>query len=235
MVFYISADKQAMEESANSLINRPVKPLPDLDLSTNNAVMARFSSRFNLDMETGNKVFNPFEWIKNQDGRMVKKAANIAQVTVVTGITPLYFILSLESVSTNEFGARYTVVVEKQAAPTPSKRQKQRRYVSSGEKPNDTFALLDVKGSPENPDALVFKLVDSGETITVGPSQAYRRVDGYMADFRYDQEKKVFRARRAGDRVSFGGVDYVVFAINQNEVILEDQSNQKKTPLPFAP
>ncbi len=56
-----------------------------------------------------------------------------------------------------------------------------------------------------------------------------------MADFRYDPEKKVFRDRRVGDKVSFGGTDYVVVEVNQNELILSDQSNQKKTSLPFAP
>ena len=30
MLFYIATDKQAMENNENSLINTPVKPLPDL-------------------------------------------------------------------------------------------------------------------------------------------------------------------------------------------------------------
>jgi hypothetical protein len=235
MLFYISADKQAMEDMVAGIINKPAKPLPDLDLATNSAAAARFQSPLALDLESQNKVFNPFEWVKTPDGRMIKKAANIAQVAVVTNIAPLYFILSLDSVTTNEFGARYLIVVEKQGAPTPAKRSKQRRYVSVGDKPNDTFALLDVKGPAENPDSLSVKLVDGGDIVTIGRTQPYRRVDGYTADFRYDLEKKVFRGRRVGDRVSFGGVDYVVFDINQNELILADQSNQKKTPLPFAP
>lgn len=235
MMFYISSDKQAMEEMAGGIINTPVKPLPELDLGTNKMVSARLESAYVLDFESGNKVFNPFEWIKKPDGSMVKKPQSIAQVAVVSSITPLYLILSLESVTTNEFGARYLVVVERQAAPTAAKRAKQRRYVSLGDKANDAFQLIEVKGAPENPDALVVKLVDSGETVSVARSDAYRRVDGYMADFRYDPEKKVFRARRNGDRVSFGGSDYVVFEVNQNEVILSDQSNQKKTPLPFNP
>jgi hypothetical protein len=38
-----------------------------------------------------------------------------------------------------------------------------------------------------------------------------------------------------GDKVGFGGVDYVIVEVNKNELILQDQSNQKKTSLPFAP
>jgi len=45
----------------------------------------------------------------------------------------------------------------------------------------------------------------------------------------------VFTARRKNDKVSFGGGDYAVFDVNQNELILSDQSNQKKTSLPYKP
>lgn len=235
MLFYIAAEKQAMEEMVSGIINKPVKPLPDVDLTTNNAATARFQTPFNLDLETANKVFNPFEWVKTPDGRLVKKATSLAQAVVVTNIAPLYLILSLESVTTNELGARYVIGVQKQADKNPSKRVKQQRYVSVGDKPNDTFALVEVKGPAENPDALMLKLGDTGEVVSVSRARPYRRVDGYIADFRYDLEKKIFRARRVGDRVSFGGADYIVFDINQNELILADQSNQKKTPLPFVP
>jgi hypothetical protein len=236
MLFYIAADKEQMEQHVTELINPPVKALLDLDLTTNSAAMSRFQSPYNLDFETGNKVFNPFDWQKALDGHLVKKATSVgAQVAVVTNIAPLYLILSLDSIATNEFGARYVIGVTKQAAPTASKRGKQQRFVSVGDKPNDTFTLLQVKGAPENPEGLVLKLVDSGETVTVSRDKPFLRVDAYMADFRYDPEKKVFRAQRSGNRVSFGGSDYLVVDVNRNELILADQSNQKKTSLPFTP
>ena len=236
MLFYIQADKQAMDEAANGLINAPAKALPDLDLTTNSAAVTRLESPFNLDFEKVNKVFNPFEWQKTPDGRLIPKATSTGpQVAVVTNIAPLYLVLSLDSISTNDLGARYIIGVEKQAAPTLAKQRKQLHYVTAGEKPNDTFALLEVKGAPENPDALLIKLLDSGETISLMRDKPFRRVDAYKADFRYDPEKKVFRGRRNGDKVSFGGADYLVFEVNQNELILSDQSNQKKTSLPFAP
>ena len=70
-------------------------------------------------------------------------------------------------------------------------------------------------------------------------SRGYRNIPGDTCqggvDFRYDPEKKVFRARRAGDKVSFNGTDFIVDDVNENELILQDQSNQKKTSLPFTP
>ena len=235
MLFYIQADKQAMDESAQSLIHPSAKPLPDLDLATNEAAMTRLQAPLILDFETGNKVFNPFEWQKTPDNQMIRKDMRVgAQVAVVTNIVPLYLVLTLDSVVTN-VGNRYVVGVEKQAATTPAKRRKQQRYVSAGEKPNDTFALLEVKGAPENPDALLLKLLDTGETASVAFGKPFRRVDAYMADFRYDPEKKAFHGCRIGSKISFGGTDYLVVEINQNELVLADQSNQKKTTLPFAP
>ncbi len=235
MLFYIAADKQAMEDNANGLINPAAHALPDLDLTTNTAAVTRLESPLQLDLETSNKVFNPFEWQKTLDGRMVEKASSIGpQVVVVTNITPLYLVLTLDAVVTNELGARYVIGVEKQSATTAAKKRKQQRYVSVGDK-NDTFGLLSVNGVPENTDALVIKILDSGETVTLTHGTPFRRVDDYAVDFRYDPEKKTFRGRRTGDKVSFGGADYVVFAVSQDELTLDDQSNGKKITLPFAP
>jgi hypothetical protein len=234
MLFYIAADKQSMDDMANGLINPSAQALPDLDLTTNTAAVTRLQSPFALDLETGNKVYNPFEWQKTLDNQLVRKAGLTAQVVVVTNIMPLYLVLTLDQVITNTAEPRYVIGVEKQAATTVAKRRHQQHYSSKGDK-NDTFVLVDVKGVAENPDALSLKLVDTGEMVTILPGKPFRRVDAYSADFRYDPEKKVFRARRKDDVVTFGGTDYQVFDISQNALILSDKSNGKKTTLPFAP
>src|SRR5208283_608047 len=131
--------------------------------------------------------------------------------------------------TTNEMGARYNISVERQAAASRAKRFPTSHYVSVGDKANDDFELLQVKGAPENPDALVLKLTGSGagsgDTVTISRDKPYLHVEGYTADFCYDPERKVFRGRRIGDKVSFGGVDYAVVEVNRNELILSDQSN----------
>lgn len=238
MVLYIMADKQAMDDRAANLTHPSVKKLPDLDLGAEENIGARLQAAYVLDFETTNKLFNPMEWQKAVDGSLIKiRQGNEvgAAAVVVTNITPLYLTLSLDSVITNELGVRYAIGVEKQAEKTVSKRHKQQRFISAGDKPNDTFSLVDVKGAAENPDALILKLVDTGESASISFNKPFRRVDGYTADFRYDPERKVFHARRAGDKVTFNNTDFIVSEINQNELILSDQTNQKKTSLPFAP
>jgi hypothetical protein len=235
MLFYISADRQQMEEKSNSVTNPNVKPLTNLVLNLQESALARLRAPYVLDFETGNKVFNPMEWQKGPDGLPIRHDNIGPRACVVTNITPLYLVITLDAVATNELGVRYTLGVEKQSATTAAKRRKQQRFVSVGEKPNDVFALVEVTGPADNPEALLIKLVDSGETVPVTKENPYRRVDGYTAGFRYDLERKGFPNRRVGDKVTFGGTDYVVSEINQNELILADQTNQKKTSLPFKP
>ncbi|MEI8289537.1 MAG: hypothetical protein WCH99_08675 [Verrucomicrobiota bacterium] len=236
MLFYISGDKAEMEQKRKELVNPPVKALPALDLVSQSNVVARLQTPVNLDLEASHKLFNPLEWQLGLDSNLVKAVTKTGlKVVVVSGITPLNLNVSFDSVITNTAGALYVIGVERQAAPVPYKRRKQPYYVTMGDKPNDTFALVEVKGPAENPDSLSLKLLDTGEVVSIARGKPFVRVDGYLADFRYDPEKKVFKAQRKGDKVSFGGGDYLVFEVNQNELVLSDQSNQKKTPLPFKP
>ena len=238
MLFFIASDQEDMQKKRDFVLNPPVRELTNLDMTMLDGVMARAKAPYNLDLESTNKLFNPMEWQKALDGTLilVNKRTGL-QVAVVTNIAPLYLIVSLDSVITNELGARYVIQVERQSAPTLAKRRPTRHYVAKDEKPSssDPFVLQTVNGPADNPDSLTLKLNDSGEVITISKDKSYRRPDAYSADFRYDPEKKVFRGERAGDKVSFGGVDYTVVDVNSNELILEDQSNQKKTSLPFVP
>jgi len=238
MLFYINSDREDMNNKAVSLINRPAHALTNLDTATLEGAMLRSKSPYRLDLETTNKLFNPMEWQKNLDGNLILAAKRTGLlVAVVTNIAPLYLIVSLDSVITNELGVRYVIQVERQAAATMALRHPTRHYVSKDDKPNpkEPFALLAVKGPAENPDALDLKLTDTGETVTISAGKGYRRVAGYEADFRYDPERVAKHHQRVGDKVAFGGVSYVVVEVNQNELILQDQSNQKKTSLPFPP
>jgi hypothetical protein len=236
--FIISADKQQVEVMITSLINPPVKPLPDLDLSRNDAAIQRLHSDFDLDLETTNKLFNPVEWQKTPDGNLIpirnSDAIGVGAV-VVTKISPLYLIVSLQSVMTNELGARYAIGIERQAAPTRAQQHRVERYVSVDDRKKDLFTLEDVKGAPESPDEIDLKLADTGEAVVITRDKPFQRIDGYTADFRYDPEKRTFLNRRVGSVISFGGDDYTIVDIKPDEVILSAQSNQKRTTKPYTP
>jgi len=236
MFFYIASQKSDMQEKSSSLVNLPARPLAPVAMTNEDTAIQRLKSPYKLDFENTNLLLNPQSWVRAMDGTLAPKATKTGlQMAAVTNISPLYFIISLESTATNELGARYVIRAERQAAPLIKNRRPMPHYVSLGDKANDAFQLLHVKGPPENPESLELKLTDSGEVVNISKEKPYKHVDGYSADIRYDPERKIFHGSRIGGKITVGGVDYTVVEVGPNEVIFMDQSNQKKTSLPFSP
>ena len=245
MPFVIIQDQNRMHD-VESIVIPKVSELAPLDLSRQQAVLERLKSPNELDFTTTNKLFNPVKWVKNKDGTIGKAAALGPNAAVVTKITPLYFSISLDSVTTNDLGARYFFGIEDQTAAIPAQRHKRPHYASLG-KGNDTvtdksvggknegFTLKEVKGPPENPDQLVLMLADTQATATLSKDKPFRRVDAYSADLKYDLGNFSRAGLRVGDHLSFAGDDYNVIDVQSNAVILLAQSNQKKITLPYTP
>ena len=233
--FMILHDRTMLEETREGIISHPVKPLPPLDLTDESNAAQRLQLPYQLDLETTNKLFNPVEWERAVDGTLIKIASGNevgpAAVTIAR-ILPLYFTLTLDSVQTNEFGVRYIIGVERQSAPVAWQRAKRQHYASVGEK-NEAFTITEVQGPPADPTQLILQLTDSGETATIYRSKPFRRADAFMADLKYSPEGKSWDGQRVGDDLKFAGDDYIIVAINQNQVVLSAASNQKKTTLTY--
>jgi hypothetical protein len=235
--FVIAADQQELKDKRAEVVPTKINPLPELDLARQQSIMERLQTPANFDFSTRNKLFNPIEWKRYPDGTMfpIKNGTEIGpRAVVVTKISPLYLVVTLDQVDTNSPSPRYVIGLEHQAAATLAMRHKQTRYAAVGEK-KDLFTMVSVKGDPLNPDEVVLKLTDTGETAVVSKDKPFQRVDAYTADLRYDPEKKSFAGRRAEATISFNGENYIIVAIDANEVILSGQSNQKKTILPYTP
>ena len=227
-------DRENLKRTREEVIKRPVKALPPLDLTRESNIVQHLQLPYRLDFEATNKLFNPVEWQKAVDGTLIKAATSVGpQAAVVSKIAPLYFTLTLDSIQTNQFGARYIVGVERQAEPAAWKRTKRQHYASIGEK-NDAFTITAVEGPPADPTQLVLQLTDSGETVTLSKNKPFRRVDAYMVDLKYSPEGRNWEGQRVGDDLKFAGDDYIIVAINQNEVVLSAKSNQKKSTLPYS-
>jgi len=229
--FVIAKDKQEMADMED-VITPKAKPLDPPDMSRQNSMLDRVNSPWVLDFETTNKIVNPVLWKKNPtSGELFKIMTGHeidAEAAVVTKITPLYFSLSLHNVNTNA-GVVYVIDVGRQAVVRGGQ---QHRFAAQGEK-KDLFTIMKVKGDPLSPDELDLKLADTGETAVVAPGKPFRRADAYTADLKYDPGKTVYPGQRVGAHLSFGGDEYIIVAITENEVILAAQSNQKKTILHY--
>ena len=214
------------------------KPLEPLNFSTQQVVVQRVQAGVTLDLSSRHKGFNPVFWQKTPDGRPFKNATGEEsgpKALTVTEHTPLYLTITLDSINPGEgttTPTRYIIGVEREAAAEVSKRRKKQYYATVGNK-NDAFLLRGIKGPPENPDNLILELTDSGEEVIVKKGEAFKRVDGYSVDLKYDLEKKNWNNQRVGNALRFGSDDYNIVAITKNEVVVLAKSNQKKTPIPI--
>jgi hypothetical protein len=232
LLMKINSERQKIEDLANSLVNRPVKPLGALDLTPAESSLKRLSIPAVLDFSSTNRIFNPMPWQQTRDNppQLILASKSGPRLATVTNITALYTTITLDTVNVQSDGtARYLFGIEKQAAP-PGKRAKRQVGCSVGEK-NDTFQLLSVNGPRENPTNLVFILLDTLETNSVSKDQPFKRVDGYKASIRYDPERKAWNDQRVGSpSLKFNDEDYKIVAISSNEVVLMSK-NERKWPI----
>jgi hypothetical protein len=232
----ISRTRTELDNQRNSILRRPIKPLPPLDLAPQEAVVQRLEVPLNLDLGRPHNLFNPVQWQRTPDGRLIKleKGTEVGpEAAVLVATTPLYLILTLDSVGpiTDGVPSGYLIGIERQAAPVPADRRKRQSFVRLNEKREGLFTLREVQGPPDNPTALILELGDSGERISLSKDQPYRRVEGYLADIRYDPEKRSFNGRRVGDRITIAGEDYNIVAITENEVVVSHRLTGKKTTI----
>ncbi len=232
----ISRTRTELENQRNLIMRRPIKPLPPLNLAPQEAVLQRLEAPLNLDLGRPHNLFNPVQWQRTPDGRLIKleKGTEVGpEAAVVTSTTPLYLILTLDSVgpTTDGVPSGYLIGIERQAAAAPADRRKRQSFVRLNEKRERLFTLREVQGPPDNPTALILELGDSGERISLSKDQPYRRVEGYLADIRYDPEKRSFNSRRVGDRITIAGEEYNIVAITENEVVVSHRLTGKKTTI----
>jgi len=227
----IATEKAAIDELIISVIERPAKPIPDLDLSAGQRAMERTSQTISVDLTTGHRLFNPVLWQRAADGRPIKvQEGNEVGVGAVeiAQLTPLYLVLTLDSVLTTDSGSRYAIGVEKQADPSRKNRLKRQTYAAVGDN-NDTFVLKEVVGPAADPTAVIIELSDTGERVTLKKDAEFKRVDGYAADLEYPPENRSFAGKRVGDTLVIARETYNIVAITKTDVVLSAPSGKKTT------
>lgn len=236
--FFISSEKDKLDQMKSAVLHPKVKPLTNLDLSVSEAALKRLATPAVIDFGPPNRLFNPMPWQKAADGHLILRESVGPNRIVVTNITPLYMVLTLDSVTPSDAGPKYVIGVEKQAAPMPSQRNKRQSLCSMNPPTKtDVFTMVEVKGKPDDPSQIVVQLNDTGEKAIITREQPFRRIDGYMADLHYDLEKKSWTHKRVNSQppLSFNGEEYNIVAINQNEVVLSAKLNGKKWAIKANP
>jgi hypothetical protein len=241
LLFLVSNEKDAQQARRDKILSIPPKDLQPPDLSQPEAFLKRADQVviWNFSDDT-NKLFNPVRWQRAADGRVFKNPVGDLRRLEVTRISPLFLIISLDSITLSDSGARFGISVELQAATRPNMRGKRTFYVSAGEKKEFgenkyTFTVREAKGPADNPSELVLDLTETeSRLISISKEKPFKRADGYMADLRFAPENRTFLSRRVGDRITVAGEEYNIVAISENEVVLSAKSNQKKWTITYT-
>jgi hypothetical protein len=233
LMIKIPSEQQELDEKRQKLLAPRVTALSNLDLALSDAALKRVAAPAAVDLGPPNRLFNPMKWQRAADQHLIRvDTGSIGpQAVQITKLTPLYLILNLSSVSTNDAGvARYRVTVEKQASNNVRERGRTEKYGGIGDK-NETFKFESANGPADNPTSLILTLNDTGEKATLTKDVPFKRVDGYLADLKYPPENKTWTGRRAGSLppLVLNNEDYKIIAINKDEVILSSPSDKKYT------
>lgn len=232
----IAGEKAELEELRVSITERSVTEIEKADLSSMEAVLARTQIPVTVDLTISNRVFNPVPWKRSPSGQLLRvNTGNELGVGAMRleGLSPLYLVVTLDSVLTSDSGTRYAIGVQKQAAASKRGRVKRQNYAAVGEK-NENFLLRSIKGPAEEPASVELELSDTGERILVSKEKPFRRVDGYMADLYYPPDSRKWAGKRVGDKIPIEREYYNIVAITKDEVVLSARSG-KKTSLKPSP
>jgi hypothetical protein len=244
LTLMVPQERQKLDDLTKTITKKPPKPIPPLDLSTNELALQRLQTAFMLDLATTNKLVNPMLWRKRSPDNVPIKDTprNIGpEAVVVITNRPLFLTITFDSVSTAGAAPRYLIGVKREAAIKPDQRDKKQKDAQLNVK-NDVFVLREVKGPPESPTELVLEMNDSGEMVKLNRDRVdkdgkpvFQRVDGYTADLKYppDNRPPWINQRLGAVLRNIEGEDYNVVAINKNEVILSAKLNGKKTIIPY--
>ena len=228
--FKVAKEKSDLEEIRRQITEQRPSPLSPLNLERTMTALKRLQEPAALNFGKPHYLFNPGPWQKAPDGSLVPVLEREFTIQV-TKVTPLYLIITLESVGAS--GTNYLIKVERETE-LRSDLRKRSEFVALNVKASRLPVILrSVEGPPEKPTKLVLELIDTGERISVGFDKPYQRVDGYTADLRCDAENKTWRGQRVGAKLAFSGDEFTIIAINpvatnKFEVVLSARSTGKK-------
>ena len=239
--FLLANEKQKEEEALKEYVVNVGKTTPfaykPADLSNHLATLRLAPNPVSVNFSPPHNLFNPVKWLRRPDGSLIKVLLGNeigAEALVVTKITPLHLVINLDK-APGSSGSGYFVSVAREAATNLALRKKIQSYVSLASPKDRTGAYLlkEAKGTPESPE-VVLEVLDNNEKVTLTTNApTFQRVEGYEVDLSYPPEKTTFVKKRLNDMVALAGETNSVIAITADEVVLLNQSNNKRTPLKY--
>jgi hypothetical protein len=237
-----SAQQQASQVS-ETYNKKKTKAPPALNMAPYTAALTAAKNPEPVSLGLPHKLFTPVKWMRASDGRIIVDRSGTSvgpEALKIEAIRALNMVVRL--VSSGPEGHVIELMME--AADRPEFRKPRLFTVKVDEKiripggtarnPNQLW-LREVKGAADNPDALVLEITETKERLTVPKDKAFVRAEAYVADMSYPPENRQFRALRRDASLAFGGEEYKIVEISENEVVVSNALNDKKTRLKRTP
>ncbi len=228
-----SAENEKIEAYDRGIGKRKGKPVPSIDVSALGTAVQHATNPPSLDFSPPHNLYNPVKWQKRPDGTLLKVETGKEvgpQALQIVKIEPLRLLITLDQQS----GSGVNMSVTQEAHTNKAWRVRIPSFITTNSASerrhrSGVFSLRDFKVTPDGPVADI-ELAD-GTKASVSVNKPFSRVEGYKVDLNYPPEKISFPDRRVGDVLSLAGEDYIIVAINQNEVVVSARSNDRRTTI----
>jgi len=192
------------------------------DIKSNETMIALLDNASELNWTGSHKVFNPEKWQRTPNGRLIKiesKGLESISPFVIENIVPLYLIISYDGVVGYGESLKYRLTVTDEANTNAALRRPQMIQTKLNER-QQAFTLKSVVGPENDPTELILELVPDGQRASVSREKPFKKVSGYIADFRYIPDNRLFPRKRAGEQLVIGSETNNIVAIDKDSAIL---------------
>ena len=210
---------QPISEGAHKT-NRPVP----LDLTADLLALAQVTNPPPVVLSGEHNLFNPVTWRKKANGELLKILKTGPDALSVTNIAPLYTVIAYDHPSGN--GAVYIMSLQVHSAKRPLEYAKLDEKTKSG-----LYIIRGIEGAADNPTELKLEIPETGETVLVSTNNPYKRVDGYLADMKYDPESRTLLKERVNETFTLDNEQYKIVEITSNVVRVQSIKNTKITTI----
>lgn len=229
----VSQVRADLQQVTQGIEPKKIKPIPELDMSTNAGFLQRVRNPSKLDLAaTNHNLFNPIQWKRTADGRPVPSEQFGLSSLLLTNTTPLNLRIEYRGTRDTGGGQVYDFLVTREGGTNSASRGPSLVKIALGAK-NDLFLLKEVRGPKEAPEELVIEMLESKQIASISRKKPYSEVMAYSADLRYEvaTDKQTFQKSREGQKVTLSGTTYNIIAITADDITLEDSQTKKRTAI----
>jgi len=233
--FEVSNVRTRLDQNTQSYERAKVEPIPELNLSTNEMVVARAGRAAKFDFGRGEHgLFTPSgTWRRGPGGIPIPPPPTGVAGLVVTNISPLLLEIKYQGVSAGGGStARYRFFVKDESS-TNRATAKGRIVIQGPGMRSDVLTIKDQIGPPEDPEGFSLDLAALRKTVTVTKEKAYSEVVGHAADLWHSAEGRIYRDQKQGGKLVIGGTTYNIVAVSEGDVTIEDDKTKRRTVVPF--